>query len=106
MKVYIKRIKSQIDAVGEYDLTSNQLTVLKGSIVSIGVRHSEKFNGGKIIEKMRMENTKNRIVIKDITFKSPSSASNFVTGQSSNGWIEWKDEKGRKLKDAVKELEQ
>lgn len=34
---------------------------------------------------------------KDVLFGTPSAASVFVLARSSNGWTEWKDEKGRTL---------
>lgn len=35
----------------------------------------------------------------DHLFRSPSGASGFVLGQSSNGWLAWKDESGETLKE-------
>ena len=37
-------------------------------------------------------------VIKDVPFKSASTAANFVTGASTNGLTAWKDENGKTLK--------
>ena len=36
--------------------------------------------------------------MQDYVFKSPSAASDMLLGRSSNGRVEWKDEKGRSLK--------
>ncbi|MBO7120259.1 MAG: DUF4357 domain-containing protein [Bacteroidaceae bacterium] len=33
-----------------------------------------------------------------MSFKSPSGASDFCVGGSSNGWTAWKDEEHRELK--------
>lgn len=33
----------------------------------------------------------------DQTFSSPSAASDFCLGRSSNGWTIWKDQKGQTL---------
>ena len=35
------------------------------------------------------------------TFRSPSTAANFVTGNSTNGLLAWKDENGRTLKEIL-----
>lgn len=35
----------------------------------------------------------------DVEFKSPSGASDFLLGSSSNGWTAWKDENGKPLAD-------
>ena len=40
---------------------------------------------------------------KDLLFKSPSGASSFVIGRSSNGWIEWKNDKNKSLKEVLKQ---
>jgi hypothetical protein len=39
------------------------------------------------------------VFTEDYRFKPPSSAAAIVSGSHANGWIEWKDEKGRTLKD-------
>jgi hypothetical protein len=39
----------------------------------------------------------------DIVFPSPSAASNFVLGRSSNGLTEWKKENGETLKERIDE---
>lgn len=98
MKLYITQRNSKVSAVGEYDPATKVMTVLKGSVVSEDVAHSEKFRGGKTIEKNRSSTVKDGVLAKDITFKSSSTAANFVTGRSSNGLIVWKDKSGRTLK--------
>jgi len=34
--------------------------------------------------------------------ESPSKASGFVLGRSSNGWFDWKDSDGKRLGDVIK----
>ena len=99
MKVYLVRDRSGINASGEYDVTTRALTVLAGSVLSEGIAYTEKFRGAKTIEKARDGIVVNRVLKKDITFKSASTAANFVTGSSTNGLIAWKDETGRTIKD-------
>ena len=41
----------------------------------------------------------NCVLQKDILFKSPSGASAFVLGASTNGNVEWKTEEGKTLKE-------
>ena len=41
------------------------------------------------------------IFLKDYEFNSPSQASDVIKGNSSNGWIEWKNKNGVTL-DALK----
>ena len=99
MKVYLVRERKRINAVGEYDMETKALTVKKGSRVSEGIAYTEKFRGAKTIEKDRAGTVKDHIVTKDISFKSASTAANFVTGTSTNGKIAWKDENGKSLKE-------
>lgn len=103
MRVFIKRKNSNIDAVGEYDIATKALTVLKGSVVSTNVAHTAKFRGTKSIEKSREGAVANCVVQKDITFASASTAANFVTGTSSNGLILWKDANGKSIKELISE---
>ena len=37
------------------------------------------------------------VVVKNVTFDSPSGAANFCVGGSSNGWRDWRDEKNNEL---------
>lgn len=103
MKLYITQRNSDVSAIGEYDSATKAMTVLKGSIVSSDVAHSEKFRGAKTIEKNRHLVVVDGVVVEDITFKSSSTAANFVTGRSSNGLIVWKDKAGRTLKSILTE---
>ncbi len=42
---------------------------------------------------------KNSILQEDVLFTSPSSAAEFVTGKSCNGWVSWKTKDGKTLHD-------
>ncbi|MDO5139728.1 MAG: DUF4357 domain-containing protein [Oscillospiraceae bacterium] len=102
MEVYLNR-KDGTNATGEYDINTNTLTVYKGSRVSSKVKHSEKFRGAVTIERLRSEHVKNGVAINNVSFTSPSTAANFVTGCSSNGLRVWKDKSGRTLKELTKQ---
>lgn len=105
MKLYLTRPRSNVKAVAEYDIANNSFIVLKGSIVSETIAYSEKFRGAKSIEKARVGVLDGAMVIKDVHFKSASTAANFVTGSSTNGLTSWKDESGRLLKSILSEKE-
>ena len=49
------------------------------------------------------ELVKNNILLKDISFKSPSTAANFVSDAVCNGLRYWRTEKGITLKDYLSE---
>lgn len=86
------------DAHGLFNIESQTLTVLKGSIVN--PKHLtakvEKKRVGQLEDYTILQDGK-RIVKKDVTFDSPSGAAVFCVGGSTNGWDTWKDEQGRML---------
>ena len=100
MKLYLKR--KYADAIAEYDLETGSIVVKKGSLVSDDISYTEKFRGAFTIEKYRAQYVKDGVVVKDASFKSPSTAANFVTGRSTNGLTAWKDEKGEYLRKTIK----
>lgn len=101
MDVYLKRRNGSTDAKGVFDPETKSLTVLKGSIVSETVAHTEKFRGANTIEKYREQYVKGNKVKGDVFFKSASTAANFVTGSSTNGLTAWKDAEGRSIKEIM-----
>lgn len=99
MVLYLIREKKNIDATAEYDVDKKVFVVKKGSRVSKIVNHNTTFRSADSIEKMRGNGVViNGKVMKDVEFKSASTAANFVTGTSTNGLISWKNEKGICLK--------
>ncbi len=42
------------------------------------------------------------ITVQDIIFNSPSSASSFCLGKSSNGWTNWKNSKNKTLDEVIR----
>ncbi len=101
MKVYLVRERSKVNAVAEYDPTSETFTVLKGSVLSQTIAHTAKFRGTKSIERSREGIVKDGILQKDISFRSASTAANFLTGSSTNGLTAWKDASGIQIKDII-----
>lgn len=99
MKVYLKSRSGSYAATGEYNKITKELIVLKESKVSASISNGS-FRSARSVDKCRREVcTEGGIVLKDILFKSPSSAANFVTGCSTNGMLAWKDENGSSLKE-------
>ena len=101
MKVYLVREKNGVKATGEFDLSSKTITVLKGSVLSETIAHTEKFRGAKSIEKSREGVLKGNVLQNDVGFTSASTAANFVTGSSTNGLTAWKDKDGRTIKQII-----
>ena len=102
MKLYLKSERSGYDASAEYYVKEKKFVIKKGSKISNYIACSDTFKASKKIVERR-ENTidKNNITLENVTFKSPSTAANYVTGRSTNGLIAWKNENGKKLKDIL-----
>ena len=101
MRVILKRKNTRIDAFGDFNPDTRELTVLQGSSVSDTINRSEKFRGANTIEKSRANTVVDGRTIVDVRFKSPSTAANFVTGASTNGLTAWKTEDGKSLKEIL-----
>ena len=99
MKVYLTNKNNLFDAVGEYNPKTNEMKVCKDSILNDEIK---KFRGTKSIEEKRKLYSKNNKLMEDVIFKSPSTAGNFVTGRSTNGWDAWKNADGLSLKEIIK----
>ncbi len=99
MRVYIIRKKDGVRASGDYDPKTNELIVLAGSILSKDISYTAKFRGAKSVEKARDGIVKERILQQNVTFKSASTAGNFVTGRSTNGLLVWKNDEGLSIKE-------
>ncbi|MBC7348460.1 MAG: GIY-YIG nuclease family protein [Candidatus Aminicenantes bacterium] len=65
-------------------------------------------SAGKYLKGIRQHLTKNEVLVdkgeyylfkQDYAFNSPSTAAGVILGRESNGRVEWKDAKGRTLKD-------
>lgn len=86
------------DAKAVYN--ENGLTVLAGSIIAgnntASCTSPEKRL--KLISELTSEVDGKRVLKLNKRFDSPSAASVFCLGRSSNGWIEWHDENGVPLK--------
>ena len=86
------------DAKGVYD--GNGFTVLRGSKLS-----KDTTNTFKAIEKRnntiknysQINESGNPVLTSDVPFASPSTGSSVCGGCSSNGWLDWKNEKGETL---------
>lgn len=94
LKVYIN--KPGFHADGLYD--EGTVTILKGSTISASF--SKCIKGITIAKEVRenpevVDDSWN--VLKDCTFPSPSTAAQFVMGQSRDGYDAWKTEEGISL---------
>ena len=94
VKVFCKGKQNVYEAKGVYD--GKGVTVLKGSKIS--EKTADKVN--PIVKRLRDDKktvSKDFVTLKDISFRSPSTAATFVCGNISNGLRVWKVEKGLDL---------
>ena len=101
MELYLKT-RSGANAVGEYDTERKTMVVQKGSIVAPDVHKGGKFRGASSVIEYREQYCDSLKTKQDVMFKSASAAANFVTGQSTNGLIAWKNSEGVKLRSLLK----
>jgi len=98
--IYLRLKSNALSALAKYE--NNVFTVLKGS-------EATAINGASVNPEIRnrqlSENAHKEgdiwILDNDVTFKSPSAAAVFCLGRSSNGKIEWVDDKNNTLKKII-----
>lgn len=98
IEVYLKTRDGRCDASAIYN--GESIIVLKGS--RIRTSFANHIRGGKTAKNFREDTSvvnEDGIVLKDCTFKSPSTAAQFVMGSSVNGWTAWHVDKKNSLKD-------
>ena len=91
------------DAKGFYNSTG--FTVLKGSVVAKDTVASLiwKDKRNRLVNEYCSIQDDKLVMNSDKTFSSPSSAADFCTGSSVNGWNVWKDNEGKTLADVYRE---
>ena len=86
----------------EGDLIDDGFVVFKGSKArkktAASFRNTQIAMREKLInQKILVEEKDVLVFTEDFIFTSPSAASDMIKGNSSNGWIEWKDKDGKTL---------
>lgn len=91
--------RNGITAFGIYD--GEKFEVLDGSQVNIDKPvYLPRYNRQReeLISQQSIVNVDGKYILKaTLDFKTPSGASDFVLGGSTNGWIEWKNKDGKTL---------
>ena len=86
------------NARGVYD--GNGFTVLRESVLSkdaVSSCHAIARRDMIIKDYSQINDNGNPVLTSDISFSSPSTAAGICGGCSSNGWVEWKNDKGQTL---------
>ena len=92
----LKSRNNLFSATGYYQ--EGLFTVCEGSRINLKV--ASHIRGGKSANHYRLNPEyvdENGILLKACVFTSPSTAAQFVTGTSRNGYQVWKDEQGKCL---------
>ena len=91
--------RNGIEAFGIYD--GEKFEVLEGSQVNIDKKVSlERYNKQRdeLLENGSITKIDGKYILNVIlTFNTPSGASDFILGGSTNGWTEWKNNDGKTL---------
>ncbi len=100
---YCKR--NDIDAKAVFE--DNKIIVLKDSKISATEESYYNLKNYKREDLIKSNKVKNlddnfMITLQDIIFTSPSSASSFCLGKSSNGWTNWKNSKSKTLDEVIR----
>ena len=102
IKVYLKQRSSDVFAEAIYN--GDTITVLPGGIISDSfashIREGQKAKGFREDPEFVGANRK---ILKACPFTSPSTAAQFVTGRSTNGYEAWKVDKKTSLGAYLKE---
>lgn len=101
MLIYMKTKTGRYDATAEFNPENGETIVKSGSKVSPTVASQDHFRSANAINKKRNLFVVDGVLQRDITFKRPSSAACFVGGNSHNGYDDWKDEKGRRVREIL-----
>lgn len=98
MKVKVTLKQRTTDVFAEAIYEGDTITVLPGGKISS--TFSEHIRGGNMAKSYRDNPQyvdKNGIILKKCEFTSPSTAAQFVTGRSANGYVSWKVEDKKNL---------
>lgn len=104
-KIRAKSISGrELEASGHYDNVTNKFVLMSKSTWSQEVTKSYQYTASEMLRR-NMAKTSCKLMFgtyiqfKDVLCESPDQAASFVLGRNANGLEEWKDEKGKSLKD-------
>lgn len=103
--VYMKNQKGSSEYNAKAEYYGDKIVVLKGSKINSKVASSSTFKLNSLAQSARKEKqnfNENFVLTKNVEFRSPSTAGQFVCGYSVSGMIAWRDKNKRTLKDIIK----
>lgn len=88
MKVVLKSRRGTHYATGDYE--NNKIILHAGSLINLCLSYEGMSSKLQAMRKDKMLVSPSGMVLKEITFDTPSEAAQFVTGRSTNGYIAWR----------------
>lgn len=101
IEIFMIGKRGNYNARAIYD--NGKITVLKGS--RIKEKSNSDYKRNKQALSYREDKTivsKDLVLLKDVVFDSPSTASQFIVDSSRNGWKDWKNKDKQNLKEILK----
>lgn len=100
---YVKGTDRPAEGLGFFNEVERKFVLKAGSIIASDVVNSYKSleTRNQLIKDYCKKDKGQIVLLHDVIFDSPSGASGFVLGRPSNGWGDWKDTDGKKLKEIV-----
>ena len=97
-----RSIRKNVDAKGAFN--AGKMTVLAGSSVTKDVvdSYDKKEERMQILTEIAHEESNYFEITQNVEFLSPSAASSFCLGNSSNGWEDWKNKDGKTMNDVLR----
>lgn len=94
-------VRNGITGIGVY--SGDKFEVLEGSEINMSRPvYQEKYNRqrAELLNNGGISREHGKYILRlNLTFNTPSGASDFVLGGSTNGWMEWKNAAGKTLDD-------
>lgn len=99
MKIFYKNKKGENIATAEY--SGDSVLIHKGSKLNYS-KSLVKLSKSIASSRNNKDLVKDGVLIKDVSFRSLSSAGQFIAGYSVSGYLAWRNEEGKKLIDVIK----
>lgn len=101
MRLFLNSRKGTHSAIAEYD--KDEIVVLEGSKINMKLVYPKMPSHIKEMREDRSVVSSDGKVLTNVVFDTPTSAAQFVTGRSANGYIVWRPDNKMSLKQYLEE---
>lgn len=101
MRLILKSKKNTHFAIADY--SGRGIIILPGSRINTFLSYDAMPKSVKMLRNNSEIVSQEGEVLKEVTFKSPSAAAQFVTGRSINGYVAWRIDDKISLKEYLKQ---